>query len=241
MHLLLLIAALGLQSPADTTPAPRDAAVRVTFEFPSGAAAPIAARSFELGFANAPVAAAPSPATLPTPSIANAAVSQAVVGTAQARFVKDVGPLTPELAHYAARGDRIPVARVEVLAADGTVLLRARLSDVTVSSAKIVVAPVDPALEQQRLSLGESIAQLSMDLQEARRAFTVADALDQRRLSASQEVQRARERVTLLETRVSAQRSRLALLDRQLSAQSPIREEITLTFGRYDLETGQAP
>jgi hypothetical protein len=105
-----------------------------------------------------------------------------------------------------------------------------------VSSDRVVVAQADRALEQQRLDLTDAIAQVSADLQEAERQLNLTDVLDKRRLSSSQEVARARERVDVLQTRLDGQRRRLAMLEERIHEQSPVHEEVLLSFARFEVQ-----
>jgi hypothetical protein len=60
--------------------------------------------------------------------------------------------------------------------------------------------------------------------------------LDKRRLSSSQEVARARERVEVLQTRLDGQQRRLAMLDRRIRENAPVREEVLLSFAHYEIQ-----
>lgn len=219
--------------PGDSVPLPelRDATARVTFDFGGGSADTVAVRAVELEFSNSvTVAVAPSAS-----SSANGK-TPAPTGSAHARFVKDIGALTTVLAQRGTTGERIPTVVLDVADAAGRALVRVRLGDVVVSSDRVVVAQADRALEQQRLDLDDAIAQVGADLQEAQRQLNLTDALDKRRLSSSQEVARARERVEVLQTRLDGQRRRLAMLEQRIREDSPVREEVVLSFARFEVQ-----
>lgn len=241
MAILAASAALLVQPQAarDTIPAtaPRDPIARVTFDFgPTSGTAPttLVVRGLELGFTNTGTVAVTQQGS-PSGSGGSSSQRASAVGTAQARFTKDIGPLTTELAHYGATGARVPNVTVEVLDTLGVTVMRVALSDVIVSSDRIVLSPRDAGLDQQRLALSDAISQLSADLAEAQRQLNLTDVLDKRRLSSTQEVARARERVELLQARLDNQRARMAMLDRQIGAQAPVHEEVLLSFGRFDV------
>ena len=214
---------------ADSVPAPqlRDATARVAFDFGSGSADTVLVRALELEFSNTAAVTATANGggkTLPA------------IGSAHARFVKDIGSLTSTLAQHGTTGERIPSVVMDVNDATGHALVRVRLTDVVVSSDRVVVAEADRALEQQRLDLNDAIAQISADLQEAQRQLNLTDVLDKRRLSSSQEVARAKERVEVLQTRLDGQRRRLAMLDQRIRENAPVHEEVLLSFARYEIE-----
>lgn len=213
----------------DSIPAPqlRDATARVAFDFGSGSADTVLVRELELEFSNTAAVAATATSGAKTPP---------TVGSAHAKFVKDIGSLTSTLAQHGTTGERIPGVVMDVNDATGRPLVRVRLSDVVVSSDRVVVAEADRALEQQRLDLDDAIAQISADLQEAQRQLNLTDVLDKRRLSSSQEVARARERVEVLQTRLDGQRRRLAMLDQRIRENAPVHEEVLLSFARYEVE-----
>ena len=215
----------------DSVPMPqlRDATARVAFDFGNGAADTVLVRALELEFSN----------TVTVPITANGASTgkaPAPLGSAHAKFVKDIGTLTSVLAQHGTTGDRIPNIVMDVADGSGHPLVRVHLSDAVVSSDRVVVADPDRALEQQRLDLNDAIAQISADLQEAQRQLNLTDVLDKRRLSSSQEVARARERVEVLQTRLDGQRRRLAMLDQRIRENAPVHEEVLLSFAHYEIE-----
>lgn len=238
MHFSLLVSLLSAMQTAprpaiavDSVPAPllRDATARVSFDFGTGSADTVLVRSLELEFSNTAAVAVSTSGT-------GNGKAPAPVGSAHAKFVKDIGSLTSALAQHGTTGERIPNVVMDVNDAAGHALVRVHLSDVVVSSDRVVVAEADRALEQQRLDLDDAIAQISADLQEAKRQLNLTDVLDKRRLSSSQEVARARERVDVLQTRLDGQQRRLAILDQRIRENAPVHEEVLLSFARYDIE-----
>lgn len=232
---LALLAAALQTGPAvslDSVPLPelRDATARVSFDFGTGAVDTVRVRALELEFSNTAAVA------IASGSGSSAGRTPSPTGSAHARFVKDIGPLTAVLAQRGTTGERIPSVVLDVTDPAGRSLVRLRLGDVVVSTDRVVVAQADRALEQQRLDLTDAIAQVSADLQEAERQLNLTDVLDKRRLSSSQEVARARERVDVLQTRLDGQRRRLAMLEERIHEQSPVHEEVLLSFARFEVQ-----
>jgi hypothetical protein len=218
---LALLGALAAQRaaaqvPSDTT-APPETVTRISFDFGAGAVAPFVARDFQVEFAPAP-SAAPSG------------------GSVRVRFSKAPDTITPELAHRGASAERVPNVVVEVLAGDKPVMTL-RLTEVLVASDRMVVDNGARVLEEQRLSMEDGIAQLSADLQDAKRQLALTDALDKKKLSSTLELARARDRAQMLETRLDVQRRRLALLDRRIASESSVNEEVALVVPRFELES----
>lgn len=238
MHVSILVTLLSAMQTAprpavaaDSVPAPqlRDATARVAFDFGTGTADTVLVRALELEFSNTAAVAV-------TPAGASTGKAPAPIGSAHARFVKDIGSLTSVLAQHGTTGEHIPNVVMDVNDASGQPLVRVQLSDVVVSSDRVVVSDADRALEQQRLDLNDAIAQITADLQEAQRQLNLTDVLDKRRLSSSQEVARARERVEVLQTRLDGQQRRLAMLDRRIRENAPVREEVLLSFAHYEIQ-----
>jgi hypothetical protein len=225
---LSLFATVALQQPAgrpprDTIGDLREATARVTFDFGAGPTTPIPVRTLELGVANAGSALSPAP-----PGQSG--------GLSHVAFARKPGLYTTELALHSSSGDHIPMVTVEVLDPDLKVLMTLRLSDAFVASDRIRMNSSDSDLRQQRLTLEETIAELNGDLQEAQRQLNLAEALDKKRLSSTQEVARARERVEVLQTRLGVQRQRLALLRRATDARGPLDEEVVLAFTKFEID-----
>ena len=243
-HSLFSIAALVLQAqaaapaasgtPSDTIPKPpelREASARVIFQFGSSAGvgvvsgAPILVRGLEVSFASQP---SPAPAGQGAPAPA--------VSISRLRFVKDPDAVTAELARRGMSGERIDTVMVEVIDGNGSTIMRLRVARALVASDRLSLDPSGGSLEQQHLSLMETIAQLSADLQEARRQLALNEALDKKRATSSLEVARAKERVSLMETRLAVQQRRLEILRRQIASRSPVDEEVTLSFSKFEIE-----
>jgi len=112
-----------------------------------------------------------------------------------------------------------------------------RLRDVQVVSMRLVTNDDDIALMQQRLGLEESIAQLSIDLQEAQRQLAVTESLDKRKMSSSLEVAHAHASADVLTRRLAVQREHLALVEQQLARWVPIEEEVVLSASGVEMQT----
>ena len=191
---------------------------RIAIDLGAGLSGAFSARSVELSVnANQPSAKAP-PTT-----------------TVQLKFLRTPDTLSPQLANRVGGTDR--VANVEVTlsgrsASPGMIL---RLHDVQVVSMRLVTNDDDIGLIQQRLALEESIAQLSIDLQEAQRQLTVTESLDKRKMSSSLEVAHAHATADVLTRRLAVQREHLALVEQQLARWVPIEEEVVLSANRVEL------
>ena len=224
----VLFASLTLApvSPQRDVPAPRrdsipaapirQASARVTIDFGagSGAATPVKARAVDVSFASG---------------------TQTAPGS-KVRFTKDPDALTAELSRHGASGAPLPSVTLEVMDAEGKPMLTLRLADAVVASDRLTLDNDGVSLEQQRLNLEEAVAQLTADLQEAQRQYTLNDALEKKRAMSSLETARAKERVELLQTKLGVQRRRLAILQRQFGSQSPVDEEVTLVFSKFEIE-----
>ena len=156
--------------------------------------------------------------------------------TTRLRFVRPPDALSGRLALRVASGD--PFARVEAQlpgADGGAVMLH--LHDVRVVSTRLVLSDDSSGLEQRRLALVESIAQISADLQEAQRQLVATESLAKQQLSPSIELARARSRADVLARRLAVQQRRLALVEREYSRWTPTQEEVVLSATRAELET----
>ena len=220
LSFLALLSALGAQRPsarpASDTTIPPETVARVTFDVGSGASAPLVVHDFDAGFA-------------PSASAANNN------GAVRMHFVKLPDALTPELARRGTSADRIPSVTIEVAAA-GKPLMTFRLTDALVASDRLAIDEGGAALEQERLALEDAIAQVSADLLDAQRQLALTDALDKKKLSSTQEVARARDRVQLLETKLDVQKKRLRLLDRQIASHWDVKEEVTLVVTKFEVQ-----
>lgn len=202
---------------------------RIALDFGTGLAPAFAARSFELTLRSAPApVAAPSSARTPT-----APVTTAV----QLRFRRAPDTLSPQLANHVGGAERIAAAVVELSGRGSSAGMLLRLWDVQVVSIHVVTNDDDIALVQQRLSLEESIAQLSVDLQEAQRQLTVTESLDKRKMSSSLEVAHAHATTDVLTRRLGVQREHLALVEQQLARWTPLEEEVVLSASRVEMQT----
>ena len=214
----------------DTTHPRRDSVVqrrdsasitRIAVDFGSGVAATFVARSFELTVnATAPATKAATPTT-----------------AVQLRFLRTPDSLSPQLAGRVGGAERIATVEASLVgrpAASGMVV---RLHDVQVISIRLVTNDDNIGLEQQRLGLEESIAQLSIDLQEAQRQLAVTESLDKRKMSSSLEVAHAHATADVLTRRLAVQREHLALVQQQISRWVPIEEEVVLSASHVEMQT----
>ena len=196
----------------DTVPA-----ARMTLDLGNGVLASFAASTIDLSMTS----------TQSTPKVPS-------VATVQLRFFRAPDSLSAELANRIGTGH---IATVEaVLPAHGkTPSLTVKLYDVQVTSMRLVTNDDNVGLVQRRLDLQESIAQLSIELQEAQRQLAVTESLDKRKLSSSLEVAHAHATTDALSSRLAVQRQHLALVEDLLSRWTPVREELVLTANRMDM------
>jgi hypothetical protein len=151
------------------------------------------------------------------------------------RFTGTPDELSVDLARRVSSGARFP--KVDALlpgAGDSGMILH--LYDVQVVSARLMMNDDNTALVQQRLALEESIAQLTGDLQEAQRQLDAVEVLAKRQLSPSLELARARANAEVIFKRLTMQRERLALVERQLARWTPMQEEVQLEAASAELE-----
>ena len=200
----------------DTTPP-----ARISFDLGLGLGIPVAARSFDFGISSGPGVTGKSQTST----------------TTQVRFVRAPDAMSAELARRVSSGEHISAVDVQLEGANGAPGVLLHLYDVQVLSSHLVANEDNVGLVQQRLGLLESIAQLSVDLQEAQRQLNVTESLDKRRLSSSLELAHARSSADVLARRLAVQHQRLALVERQLTLWTPIQEEVVLNAGRMDMET----
>jgi len=197
----------------DTVPA-----ARITLDLGAGPTASFVANMIDLSMTT-------SQPTPKTPSVA----------MVQLRFLRAPDTLSAELA---SRIGTTHIATTDVvLPAHGkTPSITLKLYDVQVTSMRLVTNEDNVGLVQQRLDLLESIAQLSIDLQEAQRQLAVTESLDKRKLSSSLEVAHAHATTDALSSRLAVQRQHLALVEELLSRWTPVREELVLTANRMDMQ-----
>ena len=110
------------------------------------------------------------------------------------------------------------------------------LYDVQVVSTRLLLSDERSALLQQRLTLVESIAQITADMQEADRQLSATESLAKQRLSPSLELARARSRAAVLAQRLDVQQRRLALVERDFARWIPTQEEVVLDAARAELD-----
>lgn len=197
----------------------REATARVTIDFGggNGVNAPVKARALEVSFASG---------------------TQTAPGS-KVRFTKEPDALTAELSRHGASGAPLTGVTIEVLDAEQKPILTLRLTDAVVAADRLTLDNAGASLEQQRLNLEDAVAQLSADLQEAQRQYTLNETLEKKRATSSLETTRAKERVELLHRKLGVQRRRLAIFERQIGSQSPVDEDVTLVFTKFEIDAPQ--
>jgi hypothetical protein len=198
----------------DTTPA-----TQVMIDFGGDPDRTVVVRAFEVGISSTPEPRRKGAKSSPT----------------RVRFAGAPDELSAELARRVSTGARFP--KVDALLPGGDTGMILHLYDVQVVSARLLLNDDNTALVQQRLALEESIAQLTADLQEAQRQLDAVEALAKRQLSPSLELARARATAEVIFKRLSVQRERLTLVERQLARWTPMQEEVQLEAARAELET----
>lgn len=197
----------------DTVPA-----ARITLDLGAGPLAPFAATTIDLSVTTSQ----PAPKAPP-------------VATVQLRFQRAPDTLSAQLANLIGTG-HIATAEALLPAHGPTPSITLKLYDAQVTSMRLVTNDDNVGLVQQRLGLQESIAQLSIDLDEAQRQLAVTESLDKRKLSSSLEVAHAHATADALSSRLAVQRQHLALVQELLSRWTPVREELVLTANRMDMQ-----
>lgn len=213
---LLAGAAAAAQTTKSAAPA------RVTLQIDSATVARFDVRSFDLGVTEtaAPHDGAPS--------------------TAEIQVVKQAGPFTGALVRLSASGARAPFGAIEVLDSLGAATMTIRLYDVSVVSDHLVSSNARATLEQQRISLQESLAQLTADSQQAQRDLATAEELGKTKVMTKQDVMRAREHAAELQQRINLARERQSILASQMAGQSSLEENLELRFARIEIQTPDA-
>lgn len=214
---------------------PRDTGSVVRDSVPSIARDTVSAAHIALDFGAGPLA--PFAATMVDLSMSTSqtALKAPPVATVQLRLLCAPDALSAELANRIGTGH---LASVEAIlpAHAPSPAITLRLYDVQVTSMRLVTNDDNIGLVQQRLGLQESVAQLSIDLQEAQRQLTVTESLDKRKLSSPLEVSHAHATADALSSRLSVQKQHLALVEQLLSRWTPVREEVVLTANRMEMQ-----
>ena len=207
----------------DSLPAKRDSTstARIAIDLGAGLNASFVARSVELTLNSVqPVPKAASPAT-----------------AVQLRFLRTPDSLSPQLASRVGGFERLASVQADLSGRSAGSGIALSLQDVQIVSMRVVTNDNDIGLIQQRLGLEESIAQLSIDLQEAQRQLGVTESLDKRKMSSSLEVAHAHATADALTRRLAVQREHLALVERELARWVPIEEEVVLSATHVQLQT----
>lgn len=207
----------------DSLPIKRDSsdASSVAIDLGNGLGASFAARSVELTIN----------------SIQAVTKAATPVTAVQLRFLRTPDTLSPQLASRVGGTERLAGVEANLAGRSGASAMTLRLRDVQVVSMRLITNNDDVALMQQRLGLEESIAQLSIDLQEAQRQLSVTESLDKRKMSSSLELAHAHATADGLTQRLSVQREHLALVEQQLARWVPIEEEVVLSASRVEMQT----
>ena len=213
----------GIVAPAAAQATKLVPPARVTLQLDSATVAQFDVRTFDLGVAQNP------------PSH-----DQTAPSTAEIQLVKQAGPYTGELVRLSASGERAPSGTIEVLDSLGAPSMTIRLTDVSVVSDHLTSSDARAALEQQRISLQESLAQLNADYQQAQRDLATAEELGKSKVMTKQDVLRAREHATELQQRINLARERQSILAAQMAGQGALEENVVLHFGRMEIQTPDA-
>lgn len=195
------------------------AIARIALDFGSGVSAPFPASALDLSVSAAPAVPKTPPSTI-----------------VQLKFLRAPDSLTSEIASRAGTSTRLPSAQVSLPMRGSTPAMTLRLYDVQIASMRLVTNEDNIGLVQQRLGLQESIAQLSIDLQEAQRQLLVTESLDKRKLSSSLEVAHAHATADALASRLAVEQQHLALVEQLLAQWTPVREEIVLSAARVEMQ-----
>jgi hypothetical protein len=242
MQILSIVLAQALAAPlsAAQPPVPSD----TTFPRAEAPAAPVgppsAPASMTVDLGDGRAAASPaSSIEFEVSTTPAAGTREPEVAVTRVRIVRAPDPLSAELARRVGSGDAIPAMDLRLPGRNGAPALRLHLRDVKVVSARLLMNGDTLGLTQQRLSLDESITQLTADLAEARRQYGVAESLEKQRLSASLDLARARGVVDALTRRLATQQERQALIVRQLASWMPVQEELVLSASGAEVEALQ--
>ncbi len=196
---------------------------RITLQIDSTTAARFDLRSFDLGVTqNSP----------PHGQIAQS--------SAEIQIVKQAGPFTGDLVRLSASGQHALAGTIEVLDSAGAPSMTIQLSDVSVISDHLTSSNARASLEQQRISLQESLAQLDADYQQAQRDLATAEELGKSKVMTKQDVLRAREHAGELQQRINLARERQNILAGQIAGQSSLEENVVLHFGRIEIQAPDA-
>jgi hypothetical protein len=211
-----------LFAPVDTTAVALDTlpAPEAIVDFGATMGPPVAMRSFELSLTQGEATRARRKAP----------------ATTRIRFVRAPDALSAPLARRVSTGERLPRVDAELPGGNGASPMLVHLYDVQVVSTRLLLSDERSALLQQRLTLVESIAQITADMQEADRQLSATESLAKQRLSPSLELARARSRAAVLAQRLDVQQRRLALVERDFARWIPTQEEVVLDAARAELD-----
>jgi HlyD family secretion protein len=166
-------------------------------------------------------------------------------GTFVPEHVLLISALTP------GRVDSLPLHAGAVVASS-TILMALTNPDVQLqylederqlAGAKAAFVSLQTALEQQRLSQSENVAQAETDSSDAARNAAVLNALDRKGMAGANEVQRSRELAHAAQTRLQVERERsrvlAASIDQQLALQHDQLDRLTAIadFQQHTLES----
>ena len=195
--------------------------VRMSLPLDSATVIAFDVRTFDLGVAHA---AAGSTATTKTTST-------------ELQLVKVAGPYTDDLLRLGTEGTHLPWATIDVVDSLGRPQTTLHLTDVSVVSDHVSYSGARAALQQQRISLEESLSQLTSEYQEAERDLATAEALGKTRVTTRQDLDRAREHAADVQRRLDLAKQRQTLLARQVDAVGALDEAVMFHVGSVAVES----
>lgn len=209
-------------APIDTTALSLDTlpAAEAMVDFGAAMGPPVAMRAFELDVTQGEAARG----------------RRRLPATARLRLVRAPDALSAPLARRVSTGERLARVDAELPGGNGASPMLVHLYDVQIVSTRLLLSDERSALLQQRLTLVESIAQITADMQEADRQLSATESLAKQQLSPSLELARARSRAAVLAQRLDVQQRRLALVERDFARWIPTREEVVLDAARAELD-----
>ncbi len=218
---MLGLAGLSARSLSSQTPTPAASSAHVELQIDSATVARFDVQNFDLGVSH----------------VEGSDRAGSATSSAEIRIVKQAGPYSGDLVGMSASGAHAISALIQVMDSTGAATLTIRLGDVTVASDHIALSGSHDALEQQRISLQESMTQLGTEAQQAQRDLTTADELGKSRGATRQEVARAKDRVADVQQRLALGRQRQDLLTRQLRSQGTLDESVIFRFARIEIDS----
>lgn len=208
--------------PLSRTAAVPLSSVRMSLPLDSATVVGFDVRTFDLGIARA---ATGSTATTNTTT------------NTELQLIKVAGPYTDDLLRLGTEGTHLPWATIDVLDSLGRPQTTLHFTDVSVVSDHVSYSGARATLEQQRISLEESLSQLTSEHQEAERDLATAEALGRTRVTTRQDLERAREHSADVQRRLDLAKQRQTLLARQLDAVGALDEAVVFHVGGVSVES----